>query len=68
MQTRKITAGHYEITNGSHTVEVFRNDELFDGPGWIAAAKWDTNIVSDPFNRKKDAVEEAKMILEQEAA
>lgn len=67
-KTIRITAGEYHVcpmpvrNNGNRYVTVSRID-FWDGPGWIAAAQWDTGRYTDPLPTKYEAVECARQML-----
>lgn len=66
IKVKRICAGEYECTNGDKTVSISRL-HFWDGPGWIAAATWRQDTYTDPLRTKRDAVYNAKLMLEEAA-
>lgn len=62
--TTRICAGEYERTDGENTVTISRI-EYHDGPGWIAAARWDRFRYTDPIATKREAVAAADYMLDE---
>lgn len=63
IQTHKIAAGAYTVTDGTHTVDVTRVEYPNDGVYWVAAAQWGRGRVSDPVYTKREAVHIAQSML-----
>lgn len=63
IRTTRLCAGEYKVTDGTNTVNISLMD-FWDGPGWIAAAEWDSGRYTDPLDTKRRAVELATYMLE----
>ena len=61
LRTKKECAGSYVRTDGKREVSVRFFDHL---NGWIAAAKWDCHLLTDPVQTKRDAVFNADAMLQ----
>lgn len=61
--TRRLSVGYYTVSDGQHTIHVFRQPGC-KGAQWISAAAWDRNIVNDPVWTKADAVRDATALLD----
>lgn len=64
-KTAKVTrvcAGEYEVGNGVRTVRVTKV-RYPDGTYWIAAANWDRWLMTDPLYTKREAVFNARDML-----
>ena len=65
MTNVKITrefAGLYNVTDGTKTVQVEYMDHL---KGWMAISQWDRYLYTDVIETKREAVLEAKDMLEE---
>jgi len=60
IKTKKEGAGSYIRTDGNREVSVKFFEHL---SGWIAAAKWDCHLYTDPVPTKRDAVFNADAML-----
>lgn len=59
---KKESAGNYSMTCSDYpdqSVTIFQAN-FWDGPGWIAAAKWISDVYTDPLATKREAVEVAE--------
>ena len=59
--TKRLAPGYYEVTNGKRTVEVYRREER---RAWIARATWDRYLYTDLVDTKREAVEAARWMIE----
>ena len=60
-KSTKICAGLYEITDGTNVVRVEYMEHL---RGWMAISEWDRSLYTDQLDTKKDAVHNARHMLE----
>lgn len=60
-RTVKHNAGDYTRTDGARSVNVRYFDHL---RGWIAAAQWDRNLMTDPVDTMREAVKNADYMLD----
>lgn len=64
MKTQRHSAGSYTVRSGAYTVNVTRFEHL-RGQQWIAAATWDRYLYTDPMWTKREAVEQAAIMINQ---
>lgn len=63
--SKKICAGSYEVSiKGDDRVVLVDKMVFWDGPGWIASAQWIHDVYTDPLQTKREAMKQAKKILE----
>jgi hypothetical protein len=67
MKAKKHCAGSYEYSAGGFTVSVYEvepNPAYGDTkPMWIAKADWTSDIYTDPLDTKRQAVDQARKML-----
>lgn len=70
IKVTRYAFGGYTVTDGVRKVDVYhftkRDGAHFNG--WIARADWDNYLVTDPMWTKREAVEQARGMLEDRAA
>jgi len=60
LTTKRHFAGEYDRTDGKNIVRVTFEERL---GGWIAAAKWDRLLYTDPKPTKRDAIHNTDRML-----
>lgn len=62
----RVCAGEYEVTELGNTIRPRRvRVTRVDGEGWVAAAAWDQLLYTDYLPTKRDAVHNARLMIEE---
>lgn len=59
-KTKRISAGDYTRSEGKNSVRISYEDCW---GGWVAVAKWDRLLYTDPLPTKRDAIRNADRML-----
>jgi hypothetical protein len=66
MKTKRKFAGYYVVEHKVDEADYYQVDVEYrpDLQGWIAAALWDRHLYTDPIPTKRDAVYNARIMIE----